>query len=196
MGVALIRLGGVNLAFVIVSPKFISTFSMLPDPIPYSESELLSSLQRFFDLAACFLIAFSSFLNFLLICAKRFLCRIGFLSTFLGGMEIGFLRPIFLILTTITCVVHSVHAPMLLAEVAMFFGASFLGDSGRRLSTRLLVSFLALVGSFLIGLCIGLFLCTYALYSLKRHKKQTHFHGSHTFLMKVEVVLPCKWAHL
>ncbi len=77
----------------------------------------------------------------------------------------------------------------------MLLGASFLGESDCRLSTRWLVSFLALIGSFLAGLCIGLYLRTCALYSIERHKKQTHLHGSHTFLMKVEVVLPCKWAH-
>ena len=52
---------------------------------------------------------------------------------------------------------------MLLAEVAMLLGASFIGDSDGNISTRLLVSFLALVGSFLAGLCIGLFLHTYTL---------------------------------
>ena len=60
---------------------------------------------------------------------------------------------------------------MLLAEVAMLLKASFLWDSGCRLSTRSFGSFLALVGSFLVGLSIRLFLCTYALYSLERHKK-------------------------
>ncbi len=55
---------------------------------------------------------------------------------------------------------------MLLAEVALLLDTSFLGDSGRRLSTRSLVSFLALVGSYLVGLCVGLFLCTYVLYLL------------------------------
>jgi hypothetical protein len=81
---------------------------------------------------------------------------------------------------------------MLLAEIAMLLGASFLRDSDRRLSNRLLVSLLALVGRFFAVLCIGLFLLTYTLYSLERHKKQIHVHGSHTFLMKVEVVLPRK----
>jgi hypothetical protein len=40
--VALIGLGGVNFACLQVSLKFISTFPMLPDPIPYSESESVS----------------------------------------------------------------------------------------------------------------------------------------------------------
>jgi hypothetical protein len=70
MGVALIGLGGVNSVFLIVSPKFISTFPVLPNLIPYLELELLSSLQRFLDLALNFLIAFLSLSNFLLNWAK------------------------------------------------------------------------------------------------------------------------------
>ncbi len=84
---------------------------------------------------------------------------------------------------------------MFLAEVAIFLEADFLQDSCHSLSTRSLVSFLALVGSFLVGWCVGLFQCTYMLNSLKRHKKQTNVYRSHTFLVKVEKVLPCKWAH-
>ena len=39
-----IELGGVNLVFLLVSPKVITTFPMLPDPIPFWESESLSLL--------------------------------------------------------------------------------------------------------------------------------------------------------
>ena len=74
---------------------------------------------------------------------------------------------------------------MFLAEVAMLLGANFLGDSGCRLSTRTLVSFLALVGSFLAGFCIGSFLGTYALNSIERHEKQMYVPSSHTYLVKV-----------
>jgi hypothetical protein len=96
---------------------------------------------------------------------------------------------------TIICGVHSICTPMLLIEVAMLLKANFLQDSGCRLSTRSLVSFLALVGNFLVGLCIRLFLRTQALYSLERHKNQMHVHESHTFLVKVKMVLSRKWAH-
>ncbi len=58
--VALIGLGGVNLVFLRVSPKFITTFPMLPDPIPYSKSESLLLLQCFCFFVSCFLITFSS----------------------------------------------------------------------------------------------------------------------------------------
>ena len=143
---------------------------MLPNPIPYFELEALSLWQHFFLLESCFLIAFSSLSIFLLNCATE--CyTIWFLSAFLSGKEIGFFCSVFLVHTTILGIVHGRCAPMLLSEVAMILGASFLGDSDCRLSTRLLVSFLALVGRSLAGLCVGLFLHTYVLYSLTRHKK-------------------------
>jgi hypothetical protein len=75
---------------------------------------------------------------------------------------------------TILHAVHGIHAPMLFAGVAMLLGASFLGDSGHRLSTRSLVFILALVGSILIGLYISLFLGTYVLYNLKRDMRSKH----------------------
>ncbi len=97
---------------------------------------------------------------------------------------------------TILCVVHGIRASMFLAELSMLLDASFLGgDSGRRLSISSLVSFLALVGSFLVGLCIGFFLGTFMLNSFERHEKQTYVHGSHTFLVKVELILTPMWAH-
>ncbi len=46
MGVALIGLGGVNFVFFMISPKLNSTFLVLPNPSPYSESESLSSLKK------------------------------------------------------------------------------------------------------------------------------------------------------
>ena len=77
----------------------------------------------------------------------------------------------------------------------MLLEANFIQDSGRRLSTRSIDTFLAHVGSFLVGLCIELFLCIYVLYSLEKHKQQMHVHGSHTFLVKVALILPRVWAH-
>ncbi len=72
----------------------------------------------------------------------------------------------------------------------MLLGASFLGDSDRVLGTRSLVSCLAFVGSFLGGLCIGSFLDTYALNSLKRDEKQMYVYEHHTFLVKIKLILP------
>jgi hypothetical protein len=39
VGVAFIGLGGVTFVFLRVTPKIISTFLVIPDPTPYSESE-------------------------------------------------------------------------------------------------------------------------------------------------------------
>ena len=76
----------------------------------------------------------------------------------------------------------------------MLLGVSFLWDSGRRFSTRLLVAFLAIGGSFL-RLWAGLLLGTYALKSLKRHKRQMHVERHHAFLVEIVLVLPLKWTH-
>jgi hypothetical protein len=126
---------------------------------------------------------------------ERLLCGIGFLSSFNGGKEIRFFRSIFLVFTTILAIVHGICAPMLLAEVAMHLGASFLGNLAHRLSTRLLVSILALVRSYLVGLCIGSFLGIIGLNSLERQEKQMHVHDCHVFLVKVELILPHMRAH-
>ncbi len=81
---------------------------------------------------------------------ERVLCGLGFFSTFLSSVEIGFLWSVFLILTTISHVVRSIHTPMLLAEVPMLLGASFLGDSGHRLINRSLFPFLPFLKAFLL----------------------------------------------
>jgi hypothetical protein len=83
---------------------------------------------------------------------KRVLCRIGVLSAFLGGTEIGFFCTVFLVPTIILGIVHGICTPMLLAEVAMLLGAIFLGNLAYILGTRPLVSFLAPVRRLLIGL--------------------------------------------
>ncbi len=152
-------------------------------------------MARFLCFGALFLDYLLKLVQFLAQLCERMLCGIGFLSTFLGDIEIGFFHFVFLIPTTILCVVRGIPAPMFLAGVARLLGASFLGASGRRLSTRYVVSFLALVGSSLVRLCIRLFLGTSTFNSLKRYEKQMYVHGSHTFLVKVELVLPHMWAH-
>ncbi len=109
--------------------------------------------------------------------------------------EVGFSHSIFLVPTTILGIVHGICTPMFLAEVAMFLGACFLGNLAHRVGARPLVTLVALVRSFLVGLCIGSFLSTYVLNSLKRQEKQMHVHRCHTFLMKVELILSHMWAH-
>ncbi len=72
---------------------------------------------------------------------------------------------------TILGIVCGICTSIFLAEITMLLGVGFLGNLAHRLSTRHLVSFLALVGSLLVGLCIGSFLGTYALNSLERQEK-------------------------
>jgi hypothetical protein len=69
VGVAFIGLGGVNCVFSMVSPN-LTDFLVLPDPTLYSESELLSSYQRFCAFLLDFFNTFSSFLIFLVSWAK------------------------------------------------------------------------------------------------------------------------------
>ncbi len=55
---------------------------MLPNPIPYSESKLLSLLRRFHFLVSFFLITFLSLSNFLLNCGKDCFVGLGFFPPF------------------------------------------------------------------------------------------------------------------
>ena len=128
-----------------VSPYLISTFHMLPNPIPYSESKSLLLWQRLIRLVSCFLIVLKP-VHLLAQLCKRVLHGIRFLSAFLGGAEIGFFSLVLLVPTAMLVFVCGMHAPMLLAEVAMLLCACFLGNLARILGTRPLASFLAPCG--------------------------------------------------
>ncbi len=166
-------------------------------------------------LCVFFLDCLLELVRFLAQLREGLLYGIGFLSAFLSGAEIEFFRSVFLEMMAIASIVRRVCAPMLLAKVAVFLGTSFLWDSGTVVSTRSLRtlllavqsfliarsagfvgSFLALflaVRSFLVARSVGFFgsfLATYALDCLKRQKERTHAHGSPTFLVKVELILP------
>jgi hypothetical protein len=82
-----------------------------------------------------------------------------FLTAFLSGTEIGFLLSVFLKPTSITSVVCGIRAPINLPKVAMLLKTGLLGNPSRRLGTRMLLPFLALVSSFLrrfqLGLLVG-----------------------------------------
>jgi hypothetical protein len=175
-----------------------TTFSMLPDPIPYSESESLSLRWRFRFLVSRFLETFSGLSNFLLAqLRERLLHGIGFLSAFLSGAETGFLRSVFLKTTTIASIVGHVRAPMLLAQVAMLLGTYLFRDS-ETLSTRSFCTLLLAVRRFLVARRVGLvgsFLSTYALDCLEKLKERTHIGRSTTFLMKVVLILPRVGTH-
>jgi hypothetical protein len=128
---------------------------------------------------------------------KRLLRGIGILSAFLSGAEIGFVRSVFLETTAITSIVRRVHAPMFLAQVAMFLGTYLFRDSGT-LSTRSLCTLLLAVRSFLVARRVGLagsFLPTYALDSLERLKERTDIGRRTPFLVKVVLILPRVWTH-
>ncbi len=90
-GVAFIGLGGVNLVFLRVSPKFMTTFPMLPNPIPYSELESLSLRRRFRFLVSRFLRTFSNLSNFSLNCTKDCFVGLGFFPPFLAARKSDFL---------------------------------------------------------------------------------------------------------
>ncbi len=118
---------------------------MLPYPIPYSESKSLLLWQRLIRLVSCFLIVLKP-VHLLAQLCKRVLHGIRFLSAFLGGAEIGFFSLVLLVPTAMLVFVCGMHAPMLLAEVAMLLCACFLGNLARILGTRPLASFLAPCG--------------------------------------------------
>jgi hypothetical protein len=84
---------------------------------------------------------------------------ITFLSALLSGAEIGFLLSILFKPMTITSVVHGIHAPMLLVQVAILLKMDFLGNPGRRIGTRaflpLLVLLGILLGRFRFSLLVG-----------------------------------------
>ena len=71
---------------------------------------------------------------------KRLLHGIGSLGAFVGCPVVGFLLYVFLIPAPILGNVHGMCDTMLLAEVAVFLGAGFLGNKASRLGTRSLVS--------------------------------------------------------
>ncbi len=90
----------------------------------------------FLTFLAGLLQSFLELLNFLGELPKIMVYGITPFSAFLSGTEIGFLFSVLLKPTTITSVVHGIHAPMLLAQVAMLLEANFLGNPDRSLGTR------------------------------------------------------------
>ncbi len=107
MGVALIRLGGVHLDRLTAFSKFNLNFLVLPGPISYLLSELLSSLWHFLDLRQAFLRVFSNLSNFLLNWASDCFAGLGFLPAFLAARKSAFTVLSFLYLqqSLVACVV-------------------------------------------------------------------------------------------
>jgi hypothetical protein len=133
--------------------------------------------------------------HFLAQLGKRLLCWIGFLTCLLGGTEIGFHRPIFLIFAAIFGSVRSMRAPMFLAQLARLLKMDFLVSLLHGTIAGLLGSCFILVRSFLAGWLMGFLWGTYALNSLERSLKRMHVHGSHTLFLQVVLILPLVQKH-
>ena len=148
LGVALIGLEGVNLVFLRVSPKFITTFSMLPDPIPYSESESLSLRRRFRFLVSRFLRTFSSLSNLSLNWAKDCFVGMGFFPPFFVARKSDFSVPSFSKRRQwqALCIVYA--PPCFLQRSRLFLGTSFPRDSGTLPVPGRYVPFLSLCEGF------------------------------------------------
>ncbi len=65
--------------------------------------------------------------QFLAQLGERLLCWIGFLTCLLGGMEIGFCQPVFLVLAAILGSMCSMCAPIFLAQLTRLLKWTFLG---------------------------------------------------------------------
>ncbi len=106
-GVALIRLGRVNLDCLMAFSKFDPNFLVLPDPISYSLSELLLSLRQFLDLWEVFLRVFSNLSDFLLSWVNDCFAGLGFLPAFWAAWKLAFTVPSFLYLqqSLVACVI-------------------------------------------------------------------------------------------
>ncbi len=127
---------------------------------------------------------------------ERLLCWIGFLTCLLGGAEIGFCHPIFLVFVANFGSVLSMHAPIFLAQLARLLKTDFLENLPRGNIAGLLGSHLVLVRSFLTGWRMGLLVGTYALDYLERSLKRMHVHGSHALFLQDVLVLPLVLTHL
>ncbi len=138
---------------------------------------------------------FLGFLDFLSELRKVLIYGIVFLTAFLSGAEIGLLLSVFLIPMTLTCVVHGIRAPILLAQVAMLLKANFLLHTDCSLGTRVILPFLALERRLLRRFQFALLVGTYAFNRFKRNEKRAHVHWHHTFLVEVVPVLPLDRAH-
>jgi hypothetical protein len=183
------------LAFLTVSPNLTSTFPMLPDPISNSELESLSLRRRFFPVAllpsqtcpiSCSIAQKTALWDWFSFHISWWCKYLDFLIPYFWYLQQSF----------VLCVVYV--PPYFLQRLQCFLVQAFLGTLVVDLVPGHLFPFfffLILVGSFLGALCVGSFLGTYALNSLERHEKRTYGHGHHTFLVKVELILPHIGAH-
>ncbi len=126
---------------------------------------------------------------------KRLLCWIGFLTCFLGGMEISFYRPILFVPAAILGSMHRMCAPIFFLKLAGLLKTDFLGNPHHGSSTGPLGSRLVLLRSFLTRWHMGFLVSTYVLISLERSLKSMHVHGSHAPFLQVVLILPLVRTH-
>ncbi len=147
---------GLNLVFLMDPPTLIFTFSMLPDPIPYSELESLLLWQYCFLFVLCFLIIFLKLSNFLLHCTKDCLVGLCFCLPLLAARKSAFSAPSFLYLQQ-SFVLYVVYAPpWFLQRLQCFLMWAFLGTLVVDLVLGLLFPFLSLLEAFLLDCALDL----------------------------------------
>jgi hypothetical protein len=125
-----------------------TTFPMLPNPIPYLESESLSLQRRFRFLVSRFLSTFSSLSNFSLNCAKDCFVGLGFFPPFLAARKLDFSVPSFSKQwqSGVLCVVYA--PPCFLHRSQCFSVSTFFGTLGLSVPGRF-VPFFSLCEGFL-----------------------------------------------
>jgi hypothetical protein len=189
-GVALIRLGEVNLDRLTAFSKFNLNFIVLPNPISYLLSESLSSLWRLLHLWEAILRVFSNLSNFLLNWANNCFTGLGSLPAFLAAWKSAFTVLCFLYLwqSLVACVVCA--PPCFLHSSQRPLKTDFLGSLLCGSSTGPLGSCLLLVRSFLVRWRMGFLMGTYALNSFERSLKRMHVYGSHALFLQVVLILP------
>jgi hypothetical protein len=102
-----------------------------------------------------FLKSLLQLVQFLAQLGKQLFHWIGFLTCLLGGAEIGFYRPVFLVHAAIFGSVRSMHAPKFLAQLVGPLEIDYLGNLLCGSTTGPLCSCLILVISFFAGLRMG-----------------------------------------
>ncbi len=124
---------------------------MLPDPIPYSESESLSLWQCFCFLVSFFLITFLSWFNFSLNCGKYYFVGLGFFPPFLAARKSGFsvLSYSNQWQSLVLCNVYT--PPCFLQRSQCFLAQAFLGTLAVVLLPGCFAPFFSLCKAFLLG---------------------------------------------
>ncbi len=145
----MIGLGGVNFVFLMVSPKLISIFLVLPNPTPYSELALLSSYWCFLDFLLTILRDFLSLSNLLLNCVKFCHSGLGFFLPFLMAQKsaFNFLSFSYLRQSLVLCVVCM--PPCFLHRLQCFSKQTFLRTLAIDLVPGCYLRFLLLLEAFL-----------------------------------------------